>query len=86
MAYSDELLRWRLILGKDCEQQPPFNGREALPEEWQGIDKSLSFVFEEGERRGGTGASSPYIADWLQDIRTYFPKETVSYLQKEAIE
>lgn len=87
MDYREDPLRWRLILGKEIEQQPLFADMKPLEGAWAGMDQSLEFLYGENQsRRGGTGASSPYVAQWLKDIRTYFPTDTVSYLQKEAIE
>lgn len=87
MAYDEELLRWRMILGKEIEQQGLFASLPPLEGTWSGIDRTLDFLYEQNEQRSaGSGNSSPYIADWLADIRQYFQKETISYLQKEAIE
>ncbi|RYG31506.1 VWA domain-containing protein [bacterium] len=79
---SDERLRrWRLVLG----------GNEA-----DGTDTPLSAsdlqrdaVLEalyDSEKKGGLGASSPNIARWLGDIRTYFPSSVVQVMQKDALE
>jgi hypothetical protein len=129
------LLRWRLILGKDAEQacggafslaqfcaetaqggegaqqrkgqkgkgqgkaQGKSQGEQGL---WDrkgnplssqmlvGIDDALSFVYEEGEKSASLDGSAPYVpkqlAEWLQNIRKFFPTETVSLIQKDAIE
>src|SRR6187397_2701741 len=37
-------------------------------------------------RRGGLGASSPNVARWLGDIRTYFPSSVVRVMQKDALD
>ena len=35
---------------------------------------------------GGLGASVPYVPTWLGDIRRYFPREVVAFMEKDAIE
>ncbi|PYI50316.1 VWA domain-containing protein [Paenibacillus flagellatus] len=39
-----------------------------------------------GGRSAGLGASSPRLAKWLGDIRTFFPSDVVSVIQADAIE
>lgn len=39
-----------------------------------------------GRRKAGLGASSPKLAKWLADIRTFFPPDAVSVIQADAIE
>jgi Mg-chelatase subunit ChlD len=60
-----------------------------------GMDGALSALYEAGgdddardgkTRRGGLGASSPSVARWLGDIRTYFPSAVVRVMQKDAME
>ncbi|MCC7389819.1 MAG: VWA domain-containing protein [Phycisphaerales bacterium] len=76
--------RWRLILG----------GAEAdgtghsLGEIDLAIDQTLAALYAgEGEdRRAGLGGSSPRVARWLGDIRTYFPSSVVRVMQKDALE
>ncbi|MFC1745986.1 VWA domain-containing protein, partial [Candidatus Riflebacteria bacterium] len=65
----------------------------ALPgeAELQQMDESLDFLFGDeeadgGEKSFGAGESQPYLPEWLKRIRKFFPKDTVSFLQKEAIE
>ena len=38
------------------------------------------------QRTAGKGSSSPKIAKWLSDIRTYFTEDVVSVIQSDAIE
>ena len=49
-------------------------------------DKALSSLYDPGERKGGLGASSPYVARWLGDIREYFGRSAVRMMQKDAID
>lgn len=87
------LLRWRLVLGADKQRQGSGgNGiwgeaEAALGADGRlaGIDEALSFLYSE-ERSAGLGGSSPYVATWLGDIRRYFPRDVVAFLEKDAIE
>ena len=87
------LLRWRLVLG------PPPAGGGGAAEFWDGaeaalaadanlggLDRALGFLYDEDDRSGGLGPSSPRVATWLGDIRRYFPREVVAFMEKDAIE
>jgi Mg-chelatase subunit ChlD len=58
----------------------------------QGMDEALDFLYgdgveEDGRRRGGgLGESNPYVPTWLGDIRRYFPREVVAFMEREAID
>ncbi|MBW4672340.1 MAG: VWA domain-containing protein [Cyanomargarita calcarea GSE-NOS-MK-12-04C] len=77
---SDRLRKWRLILGSeqadgtDCT----LNGADIS------IDKTLSALYD-SDRTGGLGSSSPKVARWLGDIRTYFPASVVKVMQQDAL-
>ena len=49
-------------------------------------DAVLDALYGEQERRGGLGASSPRVARWLGDIRTYFPTSVVQVMQRDAMD
>lgn len=49
------------------------------------MDGALQALYE-SERTAGLGASSPNVARWLGDIRTYFPSSVVHVMQKDALE
>ena len=76
------LSRWKLILGteSDPENSTPLNGTEKK------LDKALSGIYGGSNRKGGIRKSYPRVADWLEDIRSYFPSEVVSMVQLDAIE
>ena len=74
--------RWRLILGEPAKDAC---GSELSVRD-RGMDKALSELYEEGNRRAGLGASKVNIARWLGDIRSYFPTPVIQLLQKDAIE
>lgn len=82
MTTQDERLRrWRLILGGgECD------GIGAkLDKGDMGMDKALEALYD-SDRSGGLGSSSPNVARWLGDIRSYFPSSVVQVMQKDALE
>ncbi|CUU04908.1 MAG: VWA domain-containing protein [Armatimonadetes bacterium] len=90
---DESLTRWRLILGRTAEQQSPhFRLRpdafqEMLPTGVgpQDLDHALEFVYDSA-RTGGTGDPTPYIPQWLEQIRTLFDADTLVMIQKDAFE
>jgi Mg-chelatase subunit ChlD len=80
-ARDERLRRWRLALGGgDADgTEVSLGGRDAA------VDAALSALYD-GERRAGLGASSPRVARWLGDIRTYFPTSVVQVLQRDAMD
>ena len=78
---SDRLERWRLLLGRNTD--PDFG--VALSSDFEAMDRTLEALYE-SERKGGLGASSPNVARWLGDIRTYFPSSVVKVMQEDALE
>jgi Mg-chelatase subunit ChlD len=82
----DRLTRWRLVLGEAAEQTATAERPGAvLSQADQARDQALASLYD-GERRGGLGSSSPKVARWLGDIRTYFPTSVVSVMQADAME
>ena len=85
-ADEERLRRWRLVLG----------GGDAdgigcsLIGDGPGMDRALAALYGGGEsggdRSGGLGSSSPNVARWLGDIRSYFPTSVVQVMQKDAME
>lgn len=73
--------RWRLVLGQATERELDVK----LSERELGMDRVLEALYDQ-ERKGGLGPSSPNVARWLGDIRTYFPTSVVKILQRDAIE
>ncbi|MBO9199326.1 MULTISPECIES: vWA domain-containing protein [Niastella] len=72
--------KWRLILG----------GKEndgtgvTLNERDLQMDKTLEALYD-STRTGGLGPSSPNVARWLGDIRTFFPSSIVQVMQQDAL-
>lgn len=78
---EERLRRWRLVLGGPAEESlgAGLGGGDL------GMDRVLSALYD-SERKAGLGSSSPNVARWLGDIRTYFPASTVRVLQQDALE
>jgi hypothetical protein len=78
---AERLRRWRLALG----------GGEAdgtgcrLAGDDLGMDGVLEALYD-SDRSAGLGSSSPNVARWLGDIRTYFPSPAVRVMQQDALE
>jgi Mg-chelatase subunit ChlD len=87
---SERLRRWRLVLGGGEAE----GTGEALSEADAGRDRVLDALYGSGQSGGsnggggpgGLGRSSPRVARWLGDIRSYFPASVVSVLQRDAME
>ncbi|HEU5228811.1 MAG TPA: VWA domain-containing protein [Ktedonobacteraceae bacterium] len=89
---KERLRRWRLVLGKDSAQCLGMGGGKggnggdfSLSERDMGMDDVLEALYDAG-RSAGLGGSSPKVARWLGDIRTYFPSSTVRVMQQDALE
>ena len=86
MNDEERLRRWRMVLGGESADGTgvSLGGRDAE------VDRALSLLYGEGQSggspRGGSGASAPWVARWLGDIRTYFPNSVVRMMQKDALE
>ena len=92
-ADPSQLLRWRLILGKDSQAPLDAMGSCTLSGAESEIDAALAAIYDDvPEDGGGTsrsaslGGSAPRLAKWLGDIRTYFKEDVVSVIQTDAIE
>lgn len=89
---TERMRRWRLILGGGAADgicsSTNGNGMEgdgfSLGGADQAIDQTLSALYD-SDRQGGLGASSPKVARWLGDIRTYFPTSVVKVMQQDAL-
>jgi Mg-chelatase subunit ChlD len=81
MNEETRLQRWRLVLGKPAEESLGVSLAGELGER----DRVLQALYE-GERKGSLSGSSPNVARWLGDIRSYFPTSVVRVMHKDAIE
>jgi hypothetical protein len=77
----ERLRRWRLVLGGGDADGTSV----ALTGDDARRDRALAQLYD-AERSAGLGASSPAVARWLGDIRTYFPSSVVSVMQHDALE
>ena len=89
---KERLRRWRLVLGKDAQESmcgssagQGESSLSGLGGDDLGMDNVLEALYN-SERNAGLGASSPNVARWLGDIRTYFPASSVQVMQKDALE
>ncbi len=83
----DRRRRWRLILGRSGEPDTQLDLVRLVDGDAK-RDMALGMVYggaDEESRKGGSGASSPRVARWLGDIRTYFPTSVVKVLQRDAM-
>lgn len=80
--------RWRLAVGADDAQASMLSAGDRR------LSAALSALYGDGEnqgrdprkRRGGLGHSAPKVAQWMGDIRTFFPQQVVQIIQKDAFE
>ena len=80
---AERLRRWRLVLGGEAGESlgvPGLAGGDL------GMDRVLEALYGAEQGPGSLGASSPRVARWLGDIRTYFPSSTVRVMQQDALE
>ncbi len=86
--------RWRLILGKQSEQEMVFQGSEREIQNLEDMENLLEYLYEQaagedvrqGERKGGLGKSNLNAAKWITKVRKLFPKQTAEILEKQALE
>lgn len=92
---TERLRRWRLVLGKEAGSGIGASGEKATGHsggediQLDGSDLRMDSMLEalyDSERSAGLGSSSPKVARWLGDIRTYFPSSAVRVMQKDALE
>ncbi len=79
--------RWRMAVGAD-EDQP-----KCLSKQDMQICGALNALYGDGDdkkdsrkRKGGLGGSAPRVAQWMGDIRNFFPSQVVQIVQKDAFE
>ncbi|WP_008314898.1 VWA domain-containing protein [Leptolyngbya sp. PCC 6406] len=83
---QERLRRWRLILGAETSAGGTAGDSEvSLGVADRAIDQTLEALYD-CDRKGSLGASSPRVARWLGDIRTYFPPSVVKVMQQDALE
>ena len=80
MINEQHIRKWRLILGG---QQNDGTGISLSERDMQ-MDNTLEALYD-STRQGGLGPSSPNVARWLGDIRTFFPSSIVQVMQQDAL-
>jgi uncharacterized protein with von Willebrand factor type A (vWA) domain len=86
---KETLKKWRLMLGGGEADgtsggKGEGQGGVKLTEREQNIDDTLDALYD-SDKKAGLGASSPNVARWLGDIRTYFPSSVVKIMQEDAL-
>jgi Mg-chelatase subunit ChlD len=90
------LARWRLVLGKYARDQIP----AGMSVQQQRIENALDFLYsreyrgrgvrdqeeEYGKREGTLDPTQLSVPEWLSEVRELFPKETVSLIEKHALD
>ncbi|MEP0872670.1 VWA domain-containing protein [Trichocoleus desertorum AS-A10] len=89
--FDERLRRWRLILGGGSADgicagaSGDTDGLDlTLSAADQAMDDALSALYD-SDRQGSLGSSSPKVARWLGDIRSYFPSSVVKVMQQDAL-
>lgn len=97
MTDTEQIKRWRLILGNHSEETLAgyAPGKIALSRDEQIMDNALAAIYDNtspgssgqpgSSHSAGLGPSSPHLAQWLVDIRTFFTQDLVSVIQSDAI-
>ncbi|MGZ7441385.1 VWA domain-containing protein [Paenibacillus sp. TH7-28] len=96
------LPRWRLILGAAAAGELGrygSGGQVELSDDELIMDRALAAIYDQtaeggegasgsgmGSRGAGHGKSMPRLAQWLGDVRTFFPEDVVSVIQNDAME
>ena len=93
---SEQIARWRLILGKAVEPELEESAEYTLSQGQQEMDSALGAVYDnqpqggadqkKSNNAGGLKKSAPSLAKWLGSIRECFDADTVAIVQKDAIE
>ena len=93
MSQTQQLSRWRLMLGAETEESFSGMGGGGLSQEELLMDSALGAIyggpgegFGEPGRGAGKGPSSPLLSKWLGDLRSLFDPEIVAVVQNDAIE
>lgn len=81
--------RWRLAVGADEDE----GASACLSTSDMRISAALNALYGDGDekqdsrkRRGGLGRSAPKVAQWMGDIRNFFPNQVVQIIQKDAFQ
>ena len=83
----DPLTRWRLVLGgNEADGVRSADGTPVgLSADDAARDQAMAELYDRS-RKAGLGSSSPRVARWLGDIRTFFPSSVVQVVQGDAMD
>lgn len=100
MENTEEIQRWRLILGQESDQRFSGMNMPALSDDQDLMDRALAAIYNKSGLGGfgngaqppagrstsaGHGPSNPQISRWLGDVRTLFDKDLVKIIQSDAM-
>lgn len=94
MDVKEQLKRWRLILGSECEQDFACFGMSELSQEQILLDNALAQIYgldqndsyDFGHKGSKDAKSKPNLSKWLGDLNKLFDKDIISIIQNDAIE
>lgn len=86
--------RWRLLLGEASGTALGGDADEATAGTVGAMDRALAWLYgreqtgagDPLDRHGGSEASRLSVPEWIDQIHTLFPKETIERLERDAIE
>ncbi|MDE5768674.1 MAG: hypothetical protein K2H82_04735, partial [Oscillospiraceae bacterium] len=92
--------RWRLVLGKQSDQNLQFSGTSRELQAFQNMEELLDYLYQKGDsedirndpgnsgdsRKGSLDASQLTAAKWITKVRELFPRQTAEVLEKQALE
>jgi len=84
------LARWRLVLGKDAEQQ---NITCTGDGQCERVEQLVGFLFGKGEqgtrsddRQGGSGGSQLTVPEWVDGVSELFPRQAKEVMERELVQ
>ncbi len=88
MTNYQNMPRWRLILGEGSRETFTSYDEQMvqLTDEQQLMDEALAAIYDNTDGSSASMGSSLKLAKWLGDVRTFFPQDVVSVIQRDAIE
>ena len=91
----DVVERWRLVLGRFSRPQLSEPADEEGQRRQEALDALYDKAYEsrgvrgqdgEGPRQGGLGPGQMTVPEWVQEVRTLFPRQTSEVVERTALE